>query len=156
MLDLELLASIASGGLGQWVEGKNGPAYAKSEDCIGAPACAAAACQVEETGGQACQGGRSGAAPCTPALLPLLPLVAGLVLSSALASNSSHLNPAGCLKDLQRFFRADDPEERPAFFAVHKYNLVSRPAGAAWGPFRLLHLPPGQAGRAHEECLPVL
>lgn len=37
MLDLELLASIASGGLGQWVEGRDGrPVYVKSEDCIGA------------------------------------------------------------------------------------------------------------------------
>lgn len=37
MIDLELLASIASGGLGQWVEGRDGnPVYAKSDDCIGA------------------------------------------------------------------------------------------------------------------------
>ncbi|GAB4821374.1 hypothetical protein N2152v2_008420 [Parachlorella kessleri] len=64
-VDLELLASIASGGLGQWVEGTDGqPAYSKSDDCV------------------------------------------------------------GCLKDLQRFFRDDDPEMRPAFFAVHKYNFA--------------------------------
>ena len=31
---------------------------------------------------------------------------------------------AACLKDIQGFFRNDDPEERPAFFAVHKYNLA--------------------------------
>lgn len=32
--------------------------------------------------------------------------------------------PAGCLRDLQRFFRYDDPESRPAFFAVSKYNFA--------------------------------
>ncbi len=31
---------------------------------------------------------------------------------------------AGCLRDLQRFFRHDDPEARPAFFAVSKYNFA--------------------------------
>lgn len=31
---------------------------------------------------------------------------------------------AGCLRDLQRFFRYDDPEARPAFFAVSKYNFA--------------------------------
>lgn len=31
---------------------------------------------------------------------------------------------AGCLHDLQRFFRYDDPEERPSFFAVSKYNFA--------------------------------
>lgn len=31
---------------------------------------------------------------------------------------------AGCLQDLQRFFRHDDPEARPAFFAVSKYNFA--------------------------------
>jgi hypothetical protein len=31
---------------------------------------------------------------------------------------------AGCLRDLQRFFRYDDPETRPAFFAVSKYNFA--------------------------------
>lgn len=31
---------------------------------------------------------------------------------------------AGCLRDLQRFFRNDDPEDRPAFFAVSKYNFA--------------------------------
>lgn len=31
---------------------------------------------------------------------------------------------AACLKDLQGFFRYDDPEERPAFFAVSKYNFA--------------------------------
>lgn len=33
-------------------------------------------------------------------------------------------SPAGCLRDLQRFFRYDDPEARPAFFAVSKYNFA--------------------------------
>lgn len=32
--------------------------------------------------------------------------------------------PAGCLRDLQRFFRHDDPEARPGFFAVSKYNFA--------------------------------
>ena len=31
---------------------------------------------------------------------------------------------AACLKDLQAFFRDDDAEERPAFFAVGKYNFA--------------------------------
>lgn len=31
---------------------------------------------------------------------------------------------AACLKDLQGFFRFDDPAERPAFFAVSKYNFA--------------------------------
>lgn len=36
MLDLDLLASIASGGLGQWVQDKSGKqAYVKSDDCLG-------------------------------------------------------------------------------------------------------------------------
>jgi hypothetical protein len=35
-MDLELLASIASGGLGRWVEDANGaPAYLKDEQCVG-------------------------------------------------------------------------------------------------------------------------
>lgn len=38
-LDLELLASIASGGLGRWVEDAAGRSvYVKSDDCIGEPA----------------------------------------------------------------------------------------------------------------------
>eukprot|EP00887_Chlorella_sp_A99_P001979 scaffold18.g1979.t1 len=65
-LDLDLLASIASGGLGKWDESqKSGkPVYVKSDDCVES------------------------------------------------------------LKDLQRFFRSDDPEDRPAFFAVSKYNFA--------------------------------
>ncbi|KAL4422339.1 hypothetical protein ABPG75_008536 [Micractinium tetrahymenae] len=64
-LDLELLASIASGGLGSWQTDAAGRSvYVKSDDCI------------------------------------------------------------GCLRDLQRFFRNDDPEGRPAFFAVSKYNFA--------------------------------
>ncbi|KAL4855933.1 Protein timeless [Chlorella vulgaris] len=64
-LDLELLASIASGGLGSWQTDSQGHSvYVKSDDCI------------------------------------------------------------GCLHDLQRFFRYDDPEERPSFFAVSKYNFA--------------------------------
>ena len=36
MLDLDLLASIASGGLGQWGQDKSGKqAYVKSDDCLG-------------------------------------------------------------------------------------------------------------------------
>ena len=36
MLDLDLLASIASGGLGQWGQDKSGKqAYIKSDDCLG-------------------------------------------------------------------------------------------------------------------------
>ena len=35
-LDLELLASIASGGLGSWVQDAQGRSvYVKSDDCIG-------------------------------------------------------------------------------------------------------------------------
>lgn len=34
------------------------------------------------------------------------------------------LSFAACLKDIQSFFRHDDPEHRPAFFAVSKYNLA--------------------------------
>ncbi|PSC68202.1 calcium-translocating P-type PMCA-type [Micractinium conductrix] len=64
-LDYELLASIASGGLGSWVSDAAGSTvYVKSDDCV------------------------------------------------------------GCLRDLQRFFRGDDPEGRPAFFAVSKYNFT--------------------------------
>ncbi len=38
-LDLELLASIASGGLGSWVQDAGGRSlYVKSNDCIGEPA----------------------------------------------------------------------------------------------------------------------
>eukprot|EP00890_Picochlorum_soloecismus_P004580 jgi/Picsp_1/5122/NSC_02485-R1_timeless family protein len=63
--DRDLLASIASGGLGHWVDLEDGSQkYMKDQDCI------------------------------------------------------------ACLKDLQGFFRYDDPEERPAFFAVSKYNFV--------------------------------
>ena len=32
--------------------------------------------------------------------------------------------PAESLRDLQRFFRGDDPEQRPAFFAVGHYNFA--------------------------------
>ena len=35
-LDLDLLASIASGGLGHWVEDQNGKQrYVKDDDCVG-------------------------------------------------------------------------------------------------------------------------
>ena len=63
--DSALLASIASGGLGRWVEFENGTRkYSKDDDCI------------------------------------------------------------PCLKDLQGFFKYDHSEERPAFFAVAKYNFA--------------------------------
>lgn len=63
--DSALLASIASGGLGHWVELDNGSRkYCKDDDCV------------------------------------------------------------ACLKDLQGFFRFDDQVERPAFFAVSKYNFA--------------------------------
>lgn len=63
--DSALLASIASGGLGRWVEFEDGTRkYSKDEDCI------------------------------------------------------------PCLKDLQGFLKYDDPVERPAFFAVAKYNFT--------------------------------
>ncbi|KAG7667153.1 hypothetical protein NADE_003050 [Nannochloris sp. 'desiccata'] len=64
-LDLDLLASIASGGLGHWYEDLEGAqTYVKDEDCV------------------------------------------------------------ACLKDLQGFFRFDDPIKRPSFFAVSKYNFA--------------------------------
>jgi timeless len=63
--DSALLASIASGGLGRWVEFEDGTRkYSKDDDCI------------------------------------------------------------PCLKDLQGFFKYDHTEERPAFFAVAKYNFA--------------------------------
>lgn len=63
--DSALLASIASGGLGRWVEFEDGTKkYSKDDDCI------------------------------------------------------------PCLKDLQGFFKYDHSEERPAFFAVAKYNFA--------------------------------
>ena len=147
MLDLELLASIASGGLGQWVEGQNGPAYAKSEDCIGAPACGVAACQVEGRRGARLAGAGKAAPPSHPSSPgPAPPCCWPCVPGGTLASNSSRLGPAGCLKDLQRFFRADDPEERPAFFAVHKYNLVraGRHCPGSLSGCGTCLLPPGQ------------
>ena len=62
--DPSLLASIASGGLGRWLELEDGSRkYSKDDDCV------------------------------------------------------------ACLKDLQGFFRFDDQFERPAFFAVSKYNF---------------------------------
>jgi hypothetical protein len=64
-VDSALLASIASGGLGRWVELEDGTRkYLKDDDCV------------------------------------------------------------ACLKDLQGFFRHDDPVERHAFFAIHKYNFA--------------------------------
>lgn len=37
-LDEDLLASIASGGLGHWYEGSNGSkSYVKDDDCVGKP-----------------------------------------------------------------------------------------------------------------------
>ena len=91
--DLDLLASIASGGLGHWVEGAHGTqTYVKDDDCIGKP---------REHLPWWCR------AACLP------------------PDNKVHSLPcAACLRDLQAIFRGDDAAERPAFFAVSKYNFA--------------------------------
>jgi hypothetical protein len=112
-LDLDLLASIASGGLGSWVEDAAGRSlYVKSDDCIGGRARAGEGAAKKKQAAPArdsrcCRLGPPSRA-ATQSAAPLLP-------PSILT---------GCLKDLQRFFRNDDDEARPAFFAVSKYNFA--------------------------------
>ena len=108
-LDLELLASIASGGLGRWVQDAQGRSvYVKSEDCVG---------------GWRRRGGRCSAAAQPPtARRP--PCARRLPPARRSPLRLPCCPSAGCLRDLQRFFRHDDPEARPAFFAVSKYNFA--------------------------------
>lgn len=88
-LDLDLLASIASGGLGHWIDGDNGiHQYLKDEDCLGTL------------------------------------LFSGYQLIVFHHQSIRYYSFAACLKDLQSFFRYDDSEERPAFFAVSHYNFA--------------------------------
>lgn len=116
-LDLELLASIASGGLGRWQQDvQRRTVYVKSEDCVGEAA----------RGGEWSTPARQRQPP-TARLAPPPPLRmprrrSGCLVFLCLPATT------GCLRDLQRFFRYDDPETRPAFFAVSKYNFARR-----WG-----------------------
>jgi hypothetical protein len=130
-LDLELLASIASGGLGSWVQGSQGRSvYVKSDDCLGghtgrrggrAAARALRACR--RVASQLPQRRDSPpACACPAATCCLSPRLNPCLLS--LVAPLHYSPPAGCLRDLQRFFRYDDPEHRPAFFAVSKYNFA--------------------------------
>ncbi len=83
--------------------------YLKSDDCIGEA--------------QAAQAALSGSAPQPPTALPP-PACPPALPSCTLPSLPSCPCTPGCLRDLQRFFRYDDPEMRPAFFAVSKYNFA--------------------------------
>ena len=105
-LDIDLLASIASGGLGSWRQDASGRAtYVKSEDCEGEGGL----------GGERAQRHARWRRPTANA--------------AARPPPTAHPPPRApralaCLRDLQRFLRADDQEERPAFFAVHAKRLA--------------------------------
>lgn len=107
-LDLDLLASIASGGLGRWVQDAAGrTVYVKSDDCIGAGAC---------------RGGRAGPPPQAPtARRRSRPCTAA---ARSTWPPPARPPPAACLRDLQRFLRDDEPEGRPAFFAASRYGFA--------------------------------
>lgn len=105
-VDHGLLASIASGGLGKWEKDRTGRAYyRKHDDCLGT------LWAIADNG------------------------IPGLMHRSVCSASRSFMNPAsslrrnlpdaaGCLRDLQRMLREDDPEERPAFLAAARYNFA--------------------------------
>lgn len=111
--DLELLASIASGGLGRWVRDSQGrDVYSRDTDCIG-----------------------EGSMPAAPVQSPLCRRAATRPgARCALSPEACTVRPptrrpcpaprAACLRELQRMLRGDDPRERPIFFAAGKLNLA--------------------------------
>ena len=119
--DLELLASIASGGLGRWVRDSQGrDVYARDTDCIGEGSMPAAPVQSP-----LCRR----AATRTRARCALSPRARCALSPEACTVRPPTRRPrpaprAACLRDLQRMLRGDDPRERPIFFASGKLNLA--------------------------------
>lgn len=104
-VDHGLLASIASGGLGKWEKDRTGRAYyRKHDDCLGTLWVISENVMPGLMHRSVCSDSRSmKLAPSPRRNLP---------------------DTAGCLRDLQRMLREDDPEERPAFLAAARYNFA--------------------------------
>jgi hypothetical protein len=145
--DLDLLLSVA-GGLGRYISTEDGRrVYEKDPDCLGEPLRAADPAGPPAVGAR---GGRTAARRAAQASRPRSFDMPAAYRTGHTAVAMCHLpwapawrtptapSPAwtppetpsppllpACLKDLQRFLRRDDPENRDAFFKLGELTLAA-------------------------------